>query len=56
LLKKLRKNVDVKTGSVGLIRDPKLANGLVKNGQVDLVFLVRDFLVDGNWVIRALKN
>jgi len=52
----IKKNAGIKTGSVGFIKDPKPANGLVENGQVDLVFLARGFLADGNWVIRALKN
>ncbi|CAG8675918.1 5347_t:CDS:1 [Funneliformis mosseae] len=52
----IKKNVDINVATVGLIKDPKLANGIVENGQADLVFLARSFLADGNWAIRAAKE
>ncbi|CAI2164345.1 9661_t:CDS:1 [Funneliformis geosporum] len=52
----IKKNVDINVAAVGKINDPKLANGIVENGQADLVFIGRGYLADGNWAIRAAKE
>jgi 2,4-dienoyl-CoA reductase-like NADH-dependent reductase (Old Yellow Enzyme family) len=52
----IKKNANINTGSVGLIRDPKLANSIIANNQADLIFIARGFLINSNWVIKAAKE
>ncbi|CAB4443698.1 unnamed protein product [Rhizophagus irregularis] len=52
----IKKNANINTGAVGLIRDPKLANNIVSSGYADLVFLARSFLLDGSWAIKAAEE
>lgn len=52
----IKKNANINTGAVGLIRDSKLANNIVSSGCADLVFLARSFLLDGSWAIKAAEE
>ncbi|GES80483.1 NADPH dehydrogenase [Rhizophagus clarus] len=52
----IKKNANINTGTVGLIRDPKLANNIVSSGHADLIFLARGLLADGNWAIKAAEE
>jgi len=41
------------TGAVGLITEPKQADGLIQNNQADLIFLAREMLRDPYFPLRA---
>ncbi|KZT30840.1 FMN-linked oxidoreductase [Neolentinus lepideus HHB14362 ss-1] len=44
---------DIQIGTVGMITDPKLANGYLEEGKADVVFLARELMRNPNWVYRA---
>jgi len=41
------------TAAVGLITEPAQANGIIANGEADLVFLAREMLRDPYWPVHA---
>lgn len=45
--------LDVVVGSVGMIFDPRFANEIISNGQVDAVALARAFLFNPRWAYHA---
>ena len=49
----VKRDVDVATMCVGLIRDPKHAESIVASGQADLVAIGRGFLYNPRWVWHA---
>jgi 2,4-dienoyl-CoA reductase-like NADH-dependent reductase (Old Yellow Enzyme family) len=53
---KIKKETNLLIGSVGMIREPKLANDIVASGKSDIVLLGRQFLADGSWVFRAAEE
>ncbi|EPQ60402.1 NADH flavin oxidoreductase 1 [Gloeophyllum trabeum ATCC 11539] len=40
-------------GAVGMITDPKAANGYLEEGKADVVFLARELIRNPSWVMRA---
>jgi len=43
----------IQIGTVGMITDPKVANGYLEDGKADVVFLARELMRNPNWVYRA---
>jgi 2,4-dienoyl-CoA reductase-like NADH-dependent reductase (Old Yellow Enzyme family) len=50
---RIRKDVDILTGAVGLITDPDQADRIIRSGQADLVLLARQMLRDPYWPLHA---
>jgi 2,4-dienoyl-CoA reductase-like NADH-dependent reductase (Old Yellow Enzyme family) len=50
---KIKQEVGILTGAVGLITDPVQAQHIIGTGQADLVFLAREFLRDPYFGLRA---
>ena len=53
--KKIKEVVNVPVIGVGGITDPKYANKLIKEGQIDLVAVGRALLKDPDWAVRTVK-
>jgi 2,4-dienoyl-CoA reductase-like NADH-dependent reductase (Old Yellow Enzyme family) len=51
--RKIRDEVGMMTGAVGLITDPHDANEIVTGGDADLVLLARELLREPYWAIKA---
>lgn len=49
MTREIRERTGVMTGVVGLITDPRMANGFIADGTADLVFLARALLRDAYW-------
>ena len=49
----IRKNVQIPTGTVGLITESGQANSLIENEKADMVFLARELLRDPYFPLRA---
>jgi 2,4-dienoyl-CoA reductase-like NADH-dependent reductase (Old Yellow Enzyme family) len=52
---RVRREVGVPTGAVGLITEPTQADAIVREGQADLVLLAREVLRDPRWPLRAAR-
>ncbi|OZM73364.1 oxidoreductase [Amycolatopsis antarctica] len=50
---RIRAEAGIATGAVGMITDPEQAEGIIANGQADVVFLARAMLRDPHWALRA---
>ncbi|MGD8429758.1 MAG: NADH:flavin oxidoreductase/NADH oxidase [Ectothiorhodospiraceae bacterium] len=50
---RIRAEVGIATGAVGLIHSPDLAESVIANGQADLAILGRALLADPVWPLRA---
>lgn len=50
---RIRREANIPTAAVGMITDPVQANGIVANGEADLVFLARGMLRDPYWPLHA---
>lgn len=53
---RIRSEVDVPTGAVGLITEAVQANDIVVNGQADAVLIARQSLRDAYWPLRAAQE
>jgi 2,4-dienoyl-CoA reductase-like NADH-dependent reductase (Old Yellow Enzyme family) len=53
---RVRQGAGIATGAVGLIRDAKQADAVIREGQADLVLLARQLLRDPYWPLRAAKS
>jgi len=51
--KVIKSNVDIMTGGVGLITDPKHAEKILRENQADLIFLGRELLRNPYWPYKA---
>ncbi len=49
----IRRQVDIKTGAVGLITSPQQAEHIITTGQADAVFLAREMLRHPYWPLHA---
>jgi 2,4-dienoyl-CoA reductase-like NADH-dependent reductase (Old Yellow Enzyme family) len=49
----VRREVNVPTGSVGMISEPAQADQIIRTGQADLVLLAREFLRNPYWPLHA---
>ncbi|MGA2589879.1 MAG: NADH:flavin oxidoreductase/NADH oxidase [Bryobacteraceae bacterium] len=52
----IRRETDILTGAVGMITDPRQADGIIRKGQADMVLLARQFLRDAYWPLHAAKE
>jgi len=52
---RIRREVDIRTGAVGLITDPLQADRIIRSGQADMVLLARQMLRDPYWPLRAAQ-
>jgi len=52
----IKRDTGVLTGAVGLITDPRQADGIIREGKADLVLLARELLRDPYWPRRAAKE
>ncbi|MGP6157266.1 MAG: NADH:flavin oxidoreductase/NADH oxidase [Vulcanimicrobiaceae bacterium] len=50
---RIRAQVRIATGAVGMITEPEQAEAIVRDGQADLVLLARELLRDPYWPLRA---
>jgi 2,4-dienoyl-CoA reductase-like NADH-dependent reductase (Old Yellow Enzyme family) len=50
---RIRREANIPTAAVGMITDPVQANGIVANGEADLVFLAREMLRDPYWPLHT---
>ncbi|SDH84844.1 2,4-dienoyl-CoA reductase [Arthrobacter subterraneus] len=53
LAEQVRRHSGVPTGAVGLINDPGVADGVIRNGEADAVLIARAALRDPHWWARA---
>ncbi len=51
----IRRDTGVATAAVGMITDPQQAEGLLANGDADLVILAREFLREPYWPFKAAE-
>jgi len=50
---RIRREAGIATAAVGLITEPAQANGLIAEGEADMVFLARAMLRDAYWPVHA---
>jgi 2,4-dienoyl-CoA reductase-like NADH-dependent reductase (Old Yellow Enzyme family) len=53
---RIRRDVGIATGAVGLITEPVQAEHIIRSGQADLVILAREMLRDPYWPLRAARE
>jgi 2,4-dienoyl-CoA reductase-like NADH-dependent reductase (Old Yellow Enzyme family) len=53
LSRKIRDEVGILTGAVGMITDPKQANEIITSGDADMVLIGRELLREPYWAIKA---
>jgi 2,4-dienoyl-CoA reductase-like NADH-dependent reductase (Old Yellow Enzyme family) len=53
---RVKREAGVPSGAVGLITSPAQADGIIRSGQADLVFLARELLRDPHWPLRAARE
>jgi 2,4-dienoyl-CoA reductase-like NADH-dependent reductase (Old Yellow Enzyme family) len=53
---RIRREVEIPTGAVGLITEARQADQIVSTGQADLVLLAREFLRDPYFPVRAARE
>jgi 2,4-dienoyl-CoA reductase-like NADH-dependent reductase (Old Yellow Enzyme family) len=53
---RVRQEVGIATGAVGLITEPKQAEAIVAQGRADAVFIAREFLRDPHWPLKAARE
>ena len=50
---RIRRDAGIATGAVGLITQAQQADGIIRNGQADVVLLARELLRDPYWPLHA---
>ncbi|HUX28855.1 MAG TPA: NADH:flavin oxidoreductase/NADH oxidase [Terracidiphilus sp.] len=50
---RIRREAGIPSAAVGLITEPEQANGVIAEGEADLVFLAREMLRDPYWPVHA---
>ncbi len=53
---RIKKDADIPTIAVGMIRDPEFAENIVASGQADMVALARGLLYDPRWAWHAAEE
>ncbi len=53
---RVRKEAGIASCAVGLITEPAHAEGILRQGQADLIALARELMVDPNWPVRAARE
>ena len=51
----IRRQAGIATAAVGLITDPRQADGIIRGGEADMVLLARAVLRDPYWALHAAK-
>jgi 2,4-dienoyl-CoA reductase-like NADH-dependent reductase (Old Yellow Enzyme family) len=54
--RRIRAEAGIKTGAVGMIREPSHAQAIIQGGDADLVLLGRELLREPYWVIKAQEQ
>jgi 2,4-dienoyl-CoA reductase-like NADH-dependent reductase (Old Yellow Enzyme family) len=54
--RRIRHEAEIMTGAVGLITEARQANGIVAEGDADLVFLARELLREPYWALKAQRE
>jgi 2,4-dienoyl-CoA reductase-like NADH-dependent reductase (Old Yellow Enzyme family) len=53
--RRIRKEVEIRTGAVGLITDPQHADEIITGGDANLVFIAREMLREPYWALKAQR-
>lgn len=53
---RIRRDVGIATGAVGLITEPAQADAIVREGRADVVLLARQLLREPSWPLRAARE
>jgi len=51
--RRIREEVDIRTGAVGLITEPHFADEIITGGDANLVFIAREILREPYWALKA---
>jgi 2,4-dienoyl-CoA reductase-like NADH-dependent reductase (Old Yellow Enzyme family) len=51
--RRIREEVDIRTGAVGLITEPRQADQIITAGDANLVFIAREMLREPYWALKA---
>jgi 2,4-dienoyl-CoA reductase-like NADH-dependent reductase (Old Yellow Enzyme family) len=51
--RRIREEVDIRTGAVGLITEPRYADEIITGGDANLVFIAREMLREPYWALKA---
>jgi 2,4-dienoyl-CoA reductase-like NADH-dependent reductase (Old Yellow Enzyme family) len=51
--RRIREEVDIRTGAVGLITEPHYADEIITGGDANLVFIAREMLREPYWAFKA---
>ena len=51
--RRIREEVDIRTGAVGLITEPRYADEIITSGDANLVFIAREMLREPYWALKA---
>jgi 2,4-dienoyl-CoA reductase-like NADH-dependent reductase (Old Yellow Enzyme family) len=51
--RRIREQVDIRTGAVGLITEPRYADEIITSGDANLVFIAREMLREPYWALKA---
>jgi 2,4-dienoyl-CoA reductase-like NADH-dependent reductase (Old Yellow Enzyme family) len=54
--RRIRDEAQIRTGAVGLITDARQADGIITEGDADLVFLARERLREPYWALKAQQE
>jgi len=53
---RIRREVNILTGAVGMITGPAQADHIIRTGQADVAIMAREFLRDPYWPLRAARD
>jgi 2,4-dienoyl-CoA reductase-like NADH-dependent reductase (Old Yellow Enzyme family) len=53
---RIRREVGIATGAVGMITSPQQADQIIRTEQADMVLLAREMLRNPYWALRAAKE
>ena len=51
--RRIREEVDIRTGAIGLITEPRHADEIITGGDANLVFIAREMLREPYWALKA---
>jgi 2,4-dienoyl-CoA reductase-like NADH-dependent reductase (Old Yellow Enzyme family) len=51
--RRIREEVEIRTGAVGLITEPHYADAIITGGNANLVFIAREMLREPYWALKA---
>jgi len=51
--RRIREEVDIRTGAVGLITEPHYADEIITGGDANLIFIAREMLREPYWALKA---